>query len=90
MNKAVLTAAPGDTIRATTVDAGGTDEKGVRRVLGGNPETGPFYIESAVPGDTLVVHIVRLKLNRDWAISDDGIVVRGMDKERLKGLSAGK
>jgi acetamidase/formamidase len=63
------------------VDAGGTDEKGVTRVLGGNPETGPFYIETAAPGDTLVVHLTRLRLNRDWAISDDGIVDRGMDSD---------
>ena len=80
-NKPVLTVSPGDTIHTTTVDAGGTDEKGVTRVLGGNPETGPFYIEAAEPGDTLVVHIVRLKLNRDYAISDDGIVERGMDSD---------
>ena len=46
-NKPVLTVNPGDTIHTTTVDAGGTDEKGVPRVMGGNPETGPFYIESA-------------------------------------------
>jgi amidase len=80
-NKPVLTVAPGDTIHTTTVDAGGTDEKGVTRVLGGNPETGPFYIETAAPGDTLAVHIVRLRLNRDWAISDDGIVGRGLDSD---------
>jgi len=78
-NKPVLTISPGDTIHTTTVDAGGTDEKGVTRVLGGNPETGPFYVESAIPGDTLVVHIVKLRLNRDWAVSDDSIVDRGMD-----------
>ena len=80
-NKPVLTVRPGDTIHTTTVDAGGTDEKGVDRVMGGNPETGPFYVETAAPGDTLVVHIVRLKLNRDWAISDDGIVDRAADSE---------
>jgi amidase len=80
-NKPVLTIAPGDTIHTTTVDAGGTDEKGVTRVLGGNPETGPFYIETAAPGDTLAVHIMRLRLNRDWAISDDGIVGRGLDSD---------
>ena len=79
--KPVLTIAPGDTIHTTTVDAGGTDEKGVVRVLGGNPQTGPFYVETAVPGDTLVVHVVKLKLNRDWAISDDGIVSRGLDSD---------
>jgi len=80
-NKPVLTIAPGDTIHTTTVDAGGTDEKGVPRVLGGNPETGPFYVESAQPGNTLVVHIIRLRLNRDWAISDDGIVDRALDRD---------
>jgi amidase len=80
-NKPVLTVAPGDTIHTTTVDAGGTDEKGVTRVLGGNPETGPFYIETAAPGDTLVVHITRLRLNRDWASSDDAIVDRGLDSD---------
>src|SRR5438067_9051644 len=59
MNKPVLTVSPGDTIHTTTVDAGGTDEKSVTRVLGGNPETGPFFIETAVPGDTLAVHLTR-------------------------------
>ena len=83
MNKPVLTVKPGDTIHTTTVDAGGTDEKGQRRVMGGNPETGPFYIEGAQPGDTLVVHIVRLKLNRDYAISDDDVVGRATDGELM-------
>ena len=80
-NKPVLAVYPGDSIHTTTVDAGGTDEKGVTRVLGGNPETGPFYIETAAPGDILVVHLTRLRLNRDWAISDDGIVDRGVDSD---------
>jgi len=78
LNKPVLTVSPGDSIHTTTVDAGGTDEKGVTRVLGGNPETGPFYIETAAPGDTLVVHFTRIRLNRDYAISDDGIVDRAV------------
>jgi amidase len=77
--KPVLTVNPGDTIHTTTVDAGGIDEKGVARVLGGNPETGPFYIESAVPGDTLVVQFTKLRLNRDWAQSDDYMVGRAVD-----------
>lgn len=81
MYEPVLTVWPGDTIHTTTVDAGGTDEKGVTRVLGGNPETGPFYIETATPGDTLVVHITRLRLNRDYAQSDDGIVPRGLTSD---------
>ncbi|HEY2121389.1 MAG TPA: acetamidase/formamidase family protein [Candidatus Acidoferrum sp.] len=80
-NKPVLTVNPGDTIHTTTVDAGGTDEKGAGRVLGGNPETGPFYIETAVPGDTLVVHLNRVRLNRDWALSDDFVVGRALNND---------
>jgi acetamidase/formamidase len=80
-HKPVLSVAPGDTVVTSTVDAGGTDARGVTRVLGGNPQTGPFYVEGAMPGDTLVVHLVRVRLNRDWAISDDGIVDRGVDRD---------
>jgi amidase len=80
-NKPVLEIAPGDTVHTTTVDAGGTDEHGIRRVLGGNPETGPFYVQTAWPGDTLVVHFHHIRLNRDYAISDDGIVDRALDSD---------
>src|SRR5262245_12293547 len=70
----VLHINPGDTIRTTTVDAGGTDAKGVRRSLGGNPETGPFFVEGAMPGDTLAIKFHRIRLNRDSAGSGDRIV----------------
>lgn len=90
-NKPVLAIAPGDTVHTTTVDAGGVDEKGVTRVLGGNPETGPFYVETAVPGDTLVVRLNRVRLNRDWASSDDFIVGRATDSDlAVKLKDAGK
>ncbi len=56
---------PGDTVRTTTVDAGGRDASGKRRSNGGNPETGPFYVEGAMPGDTLVMKFNRIRLNRD-------------------------
>src|SRR5262249_43204181 len=69
----VLHIFPGDTVRTWTVDAGGTDSKGVRRSQGGNPETGPFYIEGAFPGDTLVVKLNKVRLNRDSAISSGTI-----------------
>ena len=32
-------------------------------------EVGPFYVEGATPNDTLVVKILRLRLNRDTAVS---------------------
>jgi amidase len=65
---------PGDTVKTWSVDAGGTDPKGIRRTSGGNPLTGPFYVEGAIPGDTLVVHFTRIRLNRDSAISSPLIV----------------
>jgi len=67
----VLRIAPGDTVRTTTIDAAGSDDKGVSRGRGGNPQTGPFYVIGAAPGDTVAVHLTRLRLNRDWAISTD-------------------
>ena len=78
-NKPVLTINPGDTIHTTTVDAGGSDFNGVPRSLGGNPQTGPFFITGTLPGDVLVVHIKKLTLNRDWAISDDGLDERALN-----------
>lgn len=65
---------PGDTVKTWSVDAGGTDPKGVRRTSGGNPLTGPFYIDGALPGDTLIVHFNTIRLNRDTAISSPLIV----------------
>jgi acetamidase/formamidase len=34
-----------------------------------NPQTGPFYLEGAEPGDTLALHFVSIEPARDWAAS---------------------
>jgi acetamidase/formamidase len=34
-----------------------------------NPQTGPFYVEGAEPGDTLALHFVSIEPSRDWAAS---------------------
>jgi len=34
-----------------------------------NPQTGPFHVEGAEPGDTLAVHVVSLEPARDWGAS---------------------
>jgi acetamidase/formamidase len=34
-----------------------------------NPQTGPFWVEGAEPGDTLVLHLVDLIPARDWGAS---------------------
>ena len=38
-------------------------------ITGLNPQTGPFYIEGAEPGDTVAVHFVSIEPARDWAAS---------------------
>src|SRR6266480_3418326 len=59
---------PGDTIRTKTVDAYGRDEHDVPRALpAANPQTGPFYIEGAMPGDTLAVHLTKIRPSRNSA-----------------------
>jgi acetamidase/formamidase len=34
-----------------------------------NPQTGPFHVEGAEPGDTLALHLVALEPARDWGAS---------------------
>jgi amidase len=79
--KPVLRIWPGDTVHTMSVDAGGQDEKGVKRVAGGNPLTGPFYVEGAMPGDVVAITIKRLRINRDWAISDSALVDRALTND---------
>jgi amidase len=68
-HKPALRIKPGDHVVTYTIDAGGVDSKGVQRGKGPNPEIGPFYIEGAEPGDTLVVHLLRLETNRTTGYS---------------------
>lgn len=77
---------PGDTVRTWSVDAGGRDPKGNRRSAGGNPQTGPFYVEGAMPNDTLVVRLNRLRTNRDWAQSGSSIMRNALEPGTLDSL----
>ncbi len=62
----VLRLVDGDTVITTTVDAWGYDSRGQQVTRGGNPMTGPFYIEGAEPGDTLVFQIDSITPNRPF------------------------
>ena len=75
---------PGDTVRTTTVDAGGRDASSKRRSNGGNPETGPFVVEGAMPGDTLVVKFNRIRLNRNSAESGDRVVPSALNPPYIR------
>jgi amidase len=82
----VLHVAPGDTVKTWSVDAGGVDPKGVRRSPGGNPETGPFYVDGAMPGDTLVVRLTRIRTNRAWAASGSSVMNNALEPGSLYDL----
>jgi acetamidase/formamidase len=77
--KPALRISPGDTVRTWAVDAGGRDKEGTRRSGGGNPQTGPFYVDGAVPNDTLVVRLTKVRTNRNWAGSGNSIMRNALD-----------
>jgi len=60
----VLRIAPGDTVETSLVDSAGVDAAGRHVTPDGNPQTGPFYVEGAEPGDTLVVRLDRVAPSR--------------------------
>jgi amidase len=60
----VLRVASGDTVRTWCVDSGGCDHNEAQITDGGNPQTGPVFVEGAAPGDTLAVHLDRVQPNR--------------------------
>src|SRR5919198_6462324 len=81
---------PGDRIVTKTIDAGGVDWNGKSVAQGPNPETGPFYIDGAEPGDMIVVTLVRVETNRTTAYSssllapytvDPGAIAARIDRE---------
>ena len=65
----VLRLASGDVIRTWTVDSGGYDRHGNDITDGGNPQTGPFYVEGAERGDTLRVRFDRIRPNRTRGVT---------------------
>ncbi len=67
---------PGTVLRLWSEDAFGGALRSVTDLSGEkvdlrfvNPQTGPFYVEGAEPGDTLALHFVDLEPARDWAAS---------------------
>jgi acetamidase/formamidase len=77
---------PGDTVETRTVDAGGVDWDGKQRTAGGNPQTGPFYVEGAMPGDVIAIHLHRVRLNRDFANAGTSLVGSAITTGLARGL----
>lgn len=75
-HKPVLKLMPGDTLITTTVDAFGNKISSADQLASEiihlpevNDQTGPFYVKGAEPGDTLVLHLLKVRPNRDYAVS---------------------
>ena len=75
---------PGDRVITTTIDAGGVDANARRVGSGPNPQTGPFYIEGAEPGDMLVVTLNRIEPNRATARSSTLLAPYAVDPAFLR------
>jgi amidase len=68
-NLPALRIRPGDRVITKTLDAAGVDWNGKQAAPGGNPLTGPFYVEGAEPGDLLVVKLEKVETNRATAFT---------------------
>src|SRR4051794_10421899 len=72
----VMRIRPGDVLDLFTEDAFGGRIRSVTDLPSRtitypfiNPQTGPFYVEGAEPGDTLAIHLIDVEPARDWAVS---------------------
>jgi acetamidase/formamidase len=72
----VATVTPGSVLRVWTEDAFAGGLRSVDDLSSAclelpfvNPQTGPFHVTGAEPGDTLAVHFVSVEPARDWAAS---------------------
>jgi acetamidase/formamidase len=69
----VMRVADGDTIITTTVDARGFDHRREQVTPRGNPQTGPFFVEGAEPGDTLAVVLDKIRPNRRYGFCGSSV-----------------
>ncbi len=82
----VLHIADGDTVITTTVDAFGKDARDQQVTERGNPQTGPFFVAGAEPGDVLAVHLDRLMPNRRIGYSATVVAPNVVDPEYVAEL----
>jgi acetamidase/formamidase len=75
----VLRIKPGDRVITKTADAAGVDWDGKQVAQGPNPQTGPFFVEGAEPGDMLVVRIEKIETNRTTAYSSSLLAPYAVD-----------
>ena len=82
----VLAVRPGDSISTTTVDARGFNHLREQVCPRGNPMTGPFFVEGAEPGDTLVVHLDRIVPSRTYGWCGSSVAPNVVDPTYVREL----
>jgi amidase len=82
----VLHIGDGDTVVTSTVDARGWDQSGEIVAARGNPMTGPFYVEGAMPGDTLEVRLESMVPNREWGWTANVLAPNVVDPQAVATL----
>jgi amidase len=79
----------GDRVITATVDNAGRDASDREITPPDNPQTGPFYLRGAEPGDTLAVHFERILPNRAIGRTRSAIAARVLNPEYLRSQRAG-
>ena len=82
----VLRIRDGDSVITTTVDALGKDAGDIQVTSPGNPQTGPFYVEEAEPGDTLVVQLDRITPSRPMGYTGSVVAANVVDPVYVREL----
>jgi acetamidase/formamidase len=70
---------PGDRVVTKTIDAAGADWNGKTVGVGPNPQTGPFFIDGAEPGDMIVITFEKIETNRAMAYSGSLLAPYALD-----------
>lgn len=75
-NPPIMTVEPGELLELFTEDALGGNVRSVTDIPSEkaklpyiNPQTGPFFVNGAEPGDTLAIHLLEIRPARNWGVS---------------------
>lgn len=86
----VLRISDGDTVVTATVDAFGKDASNTQVAPRGNSQTGPFHVEGAEPGDTLVVQLDRITPSREIGYTGSVVAPNVVDPSYVRELPEGE
>lgn len=84
----VLRIQSGDSVQTSTVCAFGRDRHGQQATEGGNPQTGPFYVDGAEAGDVLAVRFDQIVPNRATGLSSMMLAANVVEPHYVRKIEA--